>query len=123
MSLSITFISRDPNFGIDQVEKEIDYPHNDLFGLENWRKDLWGHEIMKSIECNMLYSLKHQNVYVFDDGIQKLKIELEKVLENITLIADVTNNDKEAIEFRVRNALEKTKIANKYIDKIGIAIE
>lgn len=41
----------------------------------------------------------------------------------INLIAKETNYNQDSIEFRVRNALEKIRIVNQYIDKVGIAIE
>ena len=122
MSLLVNIIAKDNTFNISEIEKEIQYPHNSLFGFESWRHELWGHEIMQLINCKMLYSLKSEDVYVYDSDIQKLKIELNQVLTNLDRISRATTIDKKAIQFRVFNALETIKIAEKYSEYVGIVL-
>jgi hypothetical protein len=86
MSMQVSFIPKSSDFKIEDLEKEIQYPYNDLFGFEVWRKELWGHDIIKAIGCRLLFSLKETDIYVFDEDIQNLKNELNLVIENIDKI-------------------------------------
>ena len=122
MSLSVTIIAKDTDFDTAGIDKEIQYPFNEMFGAEAFRWQLWGHPVMKSIGCSLLYSLRTQNVYVYDADIAKLKSELETVLINLNKIAAQTHIGKNMIEFRINNALETVRIARKHKDKVGIAI-
>ena len=122
MSLLVSIVSKDTNVNIEKIEKEIYNSHNELFGFESWRKEVWGNEIMESIGCNLLYSLSQKDVYVYDSDIQILKHELYKVIEQIETVSKVTRVNKEAIEFRVRNALEMVRVAEKHSDNVGIVI-
>ena len=122
MTLIVSIIPKDKKFDTTDMEKEIVYPHNDLFGFERWRQILWGHIIMKTLSCELIYSLSKTDVYVYDADIMRLKNELVKILDNIDLVAEQTNIDKKSIEFRVKNALETIRIAEKNIDKVGVAL-
>lgn len=122
MSLMVCIIAKDKDYSVHELEKEIPYPHNDLFGFENWRYLVWGHKIVKELGCELVYSLKETMVYAFDEEVLQLKNELQKLLDNIETFAEVANNDKSSIEFRIKNALEMIKIAEKNLDKVGVAI-
>jgi hypothetical protein len=122
MSLIVSIISKDKEFDTSNLEKEISSPHNDLFGFEEWRKSVWGHKVMFTIGCELIYSLRESNVYVFDEDVINLKNELSKLLDNIEQIVKETNIDRSSIEFRVKNALEAIRVAEKNLDKVGVAL-
>lgn len=117
MSLMVYLISKHPSCDIHELEKQIPPPHNDLFGVEACRKELWGQEIMKEHGCHMIYSLKHSNIYAFDEDLEKLKRELNIILSNTDIFSD------DYITFRVKNALEAIKVAEMHKDVVGVAIE
>ena len=120
MSLMVYIISKDKNVNTDELEKQIPYPHNFLFGFEVYRKTLWGNEIIRELGCHMIYSLKDRDIYAFDKDLQELKRELNVILSNISIFEDKAIGD-EQVEFRVRDALEAIKVAEKCKD-IGIYI-
>jgi hypothetical protein len=122
MSLIVRIISKVKGFDTKELESEIPYPHNDLFGFESWRKTLWGNSLIKDLGCYKIYSLRENDVYVYDDDVIELKGELQKILENIDLISKQTQIEKSSIEFRVKNALETIKIVEKNIEKVGIVL-
>lgn len=122
MSLLVSIISKDKNVSLESIEMEIQNPCNDLFGFEKWRQTLWGHKIIKDLGCDLVYSLRETNVFVYDSDVIKLKNEFLKILNNIDLLSEETNIDKPSIEFRIRNGLEAIRIAEKYIDKVGVAL-
>lgn len=122
MSLIVSIISKDKTVNCEIFKKEIQYPCNDFFGFENWRQKLWGHKIIKDFECDLIYSLKETDVHVYDLDVTKLKNEFFKILNNIDLVVEQTNIDRPSIEFRIKNGLEAIRIAEKYIDKVGVAI-
>ena len=123
MSLIVSIINKeDSNIDTNELENQVPSPHNELFGFESCRKTLWGHDVMKQIGCEMIYSLKESDIIVFDEDINILKCELINILDYIETIQSATGYDKEFIEFRVKNALEMIKIAINEIDKVGIAL-
>ena len=122
MSLVVSIIAKDIYIEIEEIENEIESSYSDSLGSERWREELWGHSIMKSIGCDMIYELNVKNVYAFDEDISKLEIEFNKIMENIELISYLTKIKTEAIEFRVRNALEAIRVAQKHSDKVGVAL-
>lgn len=122
MSLTVSIISQDKDFDTKSLEKEIPAPHNDLFGVENCRYSLWGHNVMKELGCHQIYSLRETNVYAYDNEVIKLKLELEKILDKTEVISKETEFEASYIEFRVKNALEIIKIVEKNIEKVGIAL-
>lgn len=81
-----------------------------------------GSSVLKMLGCEMLNSLRTTNIYAFDSDIIKLKIELNSVLENINLVSHETGENGESVELRVNNALAYVKVAEKHIEKVGIAI-
>lgn len=120
MGLMVFFISKDEIIDTDELEKEIPQPHNLLFGFEVYRKTLWGNEIMRELDCHMIYSLKDKDIYAFDENLQELKRELNVILDNIHRFDDIPTVD-EYVEFRVKNALEAIKVAERY-NNFGIWI-
>jgi hypothetical protein len=122
MSLIINFIAKKDDFNLEELENEIKYPRNELFGVESWRANLWGHKIMKSIGCELIYSLQDSNIIAIDEDIIRLKVELNRIILNIDKISNVTNINKIDIEFRVLNAIEYIKIAEKNINNVGVII-
>lgn len=123
MSLIVSIISKEHSkIDTNELENKVTSPHSELFGFEACRKNLWGHEIIKQIGCEMIYSLKESDIIVFDEEINILKCELVNILDNIETIQSVTDYNKEFIEFRVENVLEMIKIAVNEKEKVGIAI-
>jgi len=121
MSVLINLISKDPKFSVEKIEEEN--PNlNDAFGFLSWRKDLWGNDVIKNIGCSMLHNLASNDIYAYDRKIFELKIELQKVLENLDLIENVTGIEKLAIKERILNGLSAIEVAEKNIDKIGVVI-
>lgn len=57
MTLIVNLIAKDKDFDVKDLEKEIVYPHNNLFGFERWRHELWGHAIIQTLGCELIYSL------------------------------------------------------------------
>lgn len=122
MTLIVNLIAKDKDFDVRDLEKEIAYPHNNLFGFERWRQTLWGHAIIQTVGCELIYSLSKTDVYVYDADIVKLKNELIKMVDNIDLIAKQTNIDGPSIEFRIKNALAAVEVAERNSEKVGVAI-
>lgn len=120
MSLMVYIISKYQNIDTDELEKQIPSPHDFLFGFESYREKLWGNDIMKQLGCYMIYSLKDRDIYAFDEALQELKRELNVILNNMDIVANKATVD-EYVEFRVKNALEVIKIAEKYRD-VGVYI-
>jgi len=118
MSLMVYLISKNKNISTADLEKQIPYPHNFLFGFESYRSKLWGSKIMQEMGCQLIYSLKDGDIHAFDDDLQALKRELNIILDNLKIIEDVFGD---GIEFRVQNALEAVKIAEQFKD-VGVYI-
>lgn len=123
MSLLVSIISKQQDHPIDEtLERMISPPHNNLFGVESWRKRVWGHAIVHVFDCQILYSLKDGDVYVYDEDIPALKVELEILLENLAHISAETSMDEESLEFRIKNALEAIRVVMPHRDQAGIAL-
>ncbi len=105
-----------------ELEKQVYQNHSYVFGFESFRNSLWGHEIMKELDCELLYSLRKTDIFVFDNDIIRLKNELHVVLANIQSVAGRTNLSEETIEVRVSNALAYLALAEENIENIGITI-
>jgi hypothetical protein len=120
MSLVVYIISKDKNTYTDELEKQIAYPNDFLFGFEAYRKTLWGRVIMRELGCRMIYSLKDRDIYAFDEDLQELKRELNVILSNIDFFENKTTY-KDYVEFRVKNALEAIKVTEEYKD-VGVYI-
>ncbi|EKQ51648.1 MULTISPECIES: hypothetical protein [unclassified Clostridium] len=123
MSLVVSIISKEDDINVEEIQNEIAYPYSELFGFESWRYEIWGNSIIKFLGCDMLYSLNNNNIYAYGDDIQKLKLELIKISNNIQMISNVTKIDEKIIEVRINNALEAIRISEKYKDKVGISIK
>lgn len=120
MSLMVYIVSRDQNIDTDELEKQIPSPHDFLFGFESYREEVWGNDIMEQLGCHIIYSLKERDIYAFDAALQELKRELNVILNNMDIIENKVTVD-EYVEFRVKNALEAIKIAEKYRN-VGVYI-
>lgn len=106
----------------DLLEQQVPEPHNDLFGFESCRKTLWGHKIIHELGCELIYSLKETNIYVFDEELEKLEKEFFIILKNFDKIEQHTGYNRDFVEFRVRNALEMIKVALRERDTVGVTI-
>ncbi len=116
----VYLISKNKDIDIDELQKQIPEPYNDLFGFEAHRQTVWGNEIMKELGCNMIYSLKDGDIYAFDEKLQELKRELNVILNNLDILVD-KEIGVEYVEFRVKNAIEAITVAENYKD-IGVYI-
>lgn len=123
MSLLVSIISKQQGDPIaETLEMMVAPPHNNLFGVESWRKRVWGHPIVQVFNCSILYSLKDGEVYVYDEDIPALKAELDILLENLGQLSAETAMDEESLEFRIKNALEAICVVMPHRDKAGIAL-
>jgi hypothetical protein len=116
----VYIISKDKNIDTEELAKKVPDPHNFLFGFEVYRKTLWGYEIMRELGCHIIYTLKDRDIYAFDADLQELKRELNIILSNIDTFRNKGIGD-DNIEFRVQNALEAIKVAERYND-VGVYI-
>lgn len=90
---------------------QIKEPFNDLFGTENWRTTVWSSPILEKLNCELLSSLSTQDIYAEGESIQKLKNEIESVIENITIITNELSLDFNSFKFRLLNGLEAVRVA------------
>ncbi|WP_236334141.1 hypothetical protein [Paenibacillus auburnensis] len=102
--------------------QQVPEPHNDLFGFESCRKTLWGHKIIHELGCELIYSLRETNIYVFDQELENLEREFRIFLDHFDMIKEQTGYNRDFIEFRARNALEMIKVALRERDNVGITI-
>lgn len=123
MSLIVSIIAkREVEVDTEDLEAQVPGPHNDLFGVESCRTTLWGSDVIKELGCELIYSLKETNVYVFDEDLEKLRNEFILMMDHLETVIQHTGFDRVYIEFRVGNALEMIKIALREKDKVGIAL-
>jgi hypothetical protein len=122
MSLIVSIVSKNKSYDVSSLDKEISPAHTNLFGFESWRKDLWGHEIMNRLACNLLYSLRETDLYVYDGDVIKLKQELLTVLESLDVVSEHTSIDKISIAFRVNNALEAIRVVEDHLEYAGVVL-
>lgn len=76
----------------------------------------------KKYGCQILHTLKDNDIYAFDNNIDILKADLYLLLKNISSISDNNTIIKESIEIRINNALEVIRVAEMYLDKVGVYI-
>ncbi|MGR3808959.1 hypothetical protein [Jiulongibacter sp. NS-SX5] len=93
------------------LSDQIKEPFNDLFGTESWRVTVWGSPILKKLNCELLSSLSTQDIYAEGESLQKLKNEIELVIESFTIITNELNLDLNSFKFRLLNGLEAVRIA------------
>lgn len=123
MSLLVSILSKQQGDSMGEtLEAMVSPPHNNLFGVESWRKRVWGHDIVRVFGCPILYSLKESDVYAYDEDIPALKAELDVLLENLAQLSAETSMDEESLEFRINNALEAIRVVMPYRDRAGIAL-
>jgi len=121
MSLLVNLIPKSPDKSIEDIEALL--TRQDLFGFEEWRKTLWGHNYLKNLGCIILPKLENEaSLFIYNEDIEKLKIDFEIVLQNLSSIEKITNINSEIISERVLNALEVIRIANLHIKEVGIAL-
>lgn len=112
MSLIVYPYQRNPTTNaIESTPIKPNEPHNDLFGFEFWRSKVWGSSTINNLGCTILFSLKHQDIYVENETLHQLKKEIELVKDNITIVSEELKTDSSAIELRLNNALEAIRIA------------
>ena len=122
MSLTLSFIFKKDNSSAKEFEKIIDDSQNNLFGFETWRNELWENRVIKKLNCHLLFSLKKQDLFIFDNDLLILKKECEIIQNNIKYISTSTSIETDAILFRIDNLKEYIKIALKHQSLIGLNI-
>ena len=123
MSLSVSVISKKHGEDVSDLEKEINPEYeNGLFGFESCRKTLWGHPVMQSLNCGMIFSLRTAIIFAYDDDVLQLKAELIKIADNIDQVSKETGNAVWEVKFRVDNALAAIEVVEKNLDRAGILI-
>ncbi|MDC1162493.1 hypothetical protein OAT18_03545 [Tenacibaculum sp.] len=122
MSLIIYPYKRHPNSNeIEGIDEKPMVPHNDLFGSENWRYEVWGSLILNNFDCKLLPSLINQDIYAENGDILILKTEIETLKENIDYLSGKLDIRPESFEFRLDNAIEAIRLALK-IENGGVYI-
>lgn len=123
MSLGISFISKNHDQKKEELESLLSDGHNYLFGFEIYRKQLWGHEVMKSLGCTLIHSLgEGHNIYVFDEDMEQLKDKMLKIISQIETIASKTGIEEDTIICRVKNVLEYIRVAQLSGENFGVTI-
>lgn len=127
MTLIISIIPKENSvINAEALEDRLPPPHTNLFGVESWRYDIWGHDVIRNLGCSMLASLKTTNIYAFDEELDKLRTELEIVQTRHQYIAAQMGLDKQqttSILERVKNALAMLHLVDSERSSVGIAIE
>ncbi len=115
MSLIVYPYRRNEQTGsLIDIEEQPNEPFNDIFGLEVWRLTIWGSACLGKLNCKLLNSLKHQDIYAENEEIEQLFNEIELIKNNISYVADELNVKIESLQFRLDNALDAIRIAKKY---------
>ncbi len=122
MTLIVSLIPKEHNDDISLLQNEIGSEYNDLFGYEIMRKVLWGHEIVKLLDCELIYSLKEEDVMVYDADVIRLKNEFLILLDSADLINRETRVNHSELNFWVQNALATIRVAENNLDKVGVAL-
>ncbi len=115
-------------YKIDKTTNQIVYldekpkpPHNELFGFESWRQSVWSSNTLKKLGCKLLSSLSYQDLYIEQQDIEDLRLELKLIKSNIVKVSDELALNKTCLKFRIDNALEAIRIA-KQVTNGGIYI-
>ncbi len=58
MSLLVSIIAKDEEFDTKELENQILEPRNEIFGGESCRQTLWGHPVIATLGCEIIYGLK-----------------------------------------------------------------
>lgn len=122
MSLLLSLIYKSNNSSAKEFEKVIDNSNNNLFGFEIWRNELWGNKAIEELNYHLLFSLKKQELFLFDNDLLILKKECEIIHNNIKYISASTTIEADAISFQIGNLEEYIKIALKHQSSIGLTI-
>lgn len=96
------------------IEESIKPPFNDLFGLEIWRNSVWGSKIFEKLGCNILVSLRINDIYAEGKELEILEAELMHIKMDLKNLTDKLKADEKSVEFRIGNALEAIRVAKKY---------
>lgn len=116
MSLTISFIF------LSEKSHESVFKMDDLFGFEICRKELWGNQKLKDLECTIIPKLETQDIFIIKDDLYKLYNDCEIILKNSFEISLITNYSKEFIELRINNLLSFLEIALENKNNLGINI-
>ncbi|WP_420573914.1 hypothetical protein [Kordia sp.] len=100
------------------INEQPKAPFNNLFGFESWRQTVWDSPILRKHNCTLLNSLSSQDIYAGDAVLLQLQNELEVIKEHIDQITDELNLHKESFAFRIDNAFEAIRIAQKVTNGI-----
>jgi hypothetical protein len=121
MSLIVTLFTHNETIDINELEKQIPAPYNDLFGFEVYRKTVWGSNVMKELGCKLIASLSETDIFAYGEDLQELKRECHVILSNIDHVVNRGIEREDFIVFRINNVLEAIKVAEKY-DDVGVWI-
>ena len=102
------------NQAIEEVEQSPQEPFNDLFGPEGWRYTIWGSQCIQDLGCEMLASLRSQDIYADIHELDKLEKEILLIRNQIDLVSSTLHIASDAISFRVNNVLEAIRMARQY---------
>ena len=127
MTLIISIIPKDNSvINAQALEDRLPAPRTNLFGVESWRYAVWGHDVIRTLGCSILASLKTANIYAFDEELDELRTELEIIQAQHQHIAAQMGFDEQqtaAILVRVENALAMLHIVDSERSCFGISIE
>jgi hypothetical protein len=88
-------------------------PRNELFGLEAWRRTVWGAPVMRGLGLALLPRLGEgaDLVLADDDELDALEAELDRILWNLERVLAGVGTDEQTLTSRLLNAYEAIRLA------------
>ena len=115
MSLIVQPYRRDDvTDAVVEVKESPEEPFNDLFGPESWRHSVWGSKCLEDLGCEMLGSLRTQDIYADTQDLNKLEEEIAIVANQIDLVSSTLHIASDVISFRLNNVFEAIRMARQY---------
>lgn len=116
MSLIVYPYIRDPTtHKMEELAESPSKPFNELFGLESWRTKIWGSAYLSKFGCELLGTLRTQDIYAESEDLLQLKQEIMILKENRTQVCNNLGLEILSFESRLDNALEAIRIAQKQV--------
>ena len=83
----------------------------ELAGFESWRKTVYGSRAAQSLDLKLLSSLATEDVYARGVDLQRLQVEIETALANLSIFAEESGADVNSIRFRFENIIKAVRKA------------
>lgn len=115
MSLLVYPYLRDLDNGvITELDVVVSDNYSDSFGLESWRRRVWGAQALVEIGCELLPALRKTDIYIEGEELLQLERELKDVLRRLEELAPLLKVDANSLYYRIQNAFEAIRIAKQY---------